>query len=81
MYYTYVLISEKDGKKYVGYTKDLKLRFEQHKNGQVESTKHRRPLKLVYYEVHPVKCLLPLFNQGLLERGRCQKTREISKDT
>ena len=50
MYYTYVLISEKDGKKYVGYTKDLKLRFEQHKNGQVDSTKHRRPLKLIYYE-------------------------------
>jgi len=50
MYYTYVLISEKDGNQYVGYTKDLKLRFEQHKNGQVRSTKHRRPLKLIYYE-------------------------------
>jgi putative endonuclease len=23
----------------------------QHKNGQVESTKYRRPLKLIYYEV------------------------------
>lgn len=50
MYYTYVLISEKDGKQYVGYTRDLKLRFEQHNNGYVESTKHRRPLKLIYYE-------------------------------
>jgi putative endonuclease len=36
MYYTYVLISEKDGNQYVGYTKDLKLRFEQHENGQVK---------------------------------------------
>ncbi|MDR3642142.1 MAG: GIY-YIG nuclease family protein, partial [Candidatus Doudnabacteria bacterium] len=27
-YYTYVLLSEKDGKRYVGYTKNLKLRFE-----------------------------------------------------
>jgi len=50
MYYTYVLLSEKDGKRYVGYTEDLKLRFEQHCKGQVESTKHRRPLKLIYYE-------------------------------
>jgi putative endonuclease len=50
MYYTYVLISEKDGNQYVGYTKDLKLRFEQHENGHVQSTKHRRPLKLIYYE-------------------------------
>jgi putative endonuclease len=30
MYYTYVLQSEKDMKFYVGYTKNLKLRFEQH---------------------------------------------------
>jgi len=35
---------------YVGFTKDLKLRFEQHKKGVVEATKDRRPLKLVYYE-------------------------------
>jgi len=49
-YYTYVLQSEIDNNFYVGFTKDLKLRFEQHNNGQVESTKHRRPLKLIYYE-------------------------------
>ena len=49
-YFTYVLLSEKDGKKYTGYTKNLKSRFEQHKNGEVESTKNRRPLKLIYYE-------------------------------
>jgi putative endonuclease len=35
---------------YVGYTKDLKLRFEKHTKGFVESTRDRRPLKLVYYE-------------------------------
>ena len=35
---------------YTGYTKDLKLRFEQHDKGLVESTKNLRPLKLIYYE-------------------------------
>jgi putative endonuclease len=50
MYYTYVLLSKTDNKFYTGYTKDLKLRFEQHQNGLVISTKERRPLKLVYYE-------------------------------
>ena len=50
MYYVYVLQSEKDGKFYAGFTKDLKLRFEQHKKGLVESTKDRRPLELIYYE-------------------------------
>ena len=50
MYYTYVLLSQKDGKHYIGYTKDLKLRFEQHQRGYVESTRHRRPFLLIYYE-------------------------------
>jgi putative endonuclease len=49
-YYTYVLLSEKDNKNYAGYTKNLKLRFEQHQNGMVNSTKDRRPLKLIYFE-------------------------------
>ena len=50
MYYTYVLLSEKDGRFYVGFTKNLKLRFEEHKKSQVESTRDRRPVELVYYE-------------------------------
>ena len=42
-YYVYILQSEKDGEFYTGYTKDLKLRFEQHQKGLVESTKNRQP--------------------------------------
>jgi putative endonuclease len=49
-YYTYILQSKKDGNNYSGYTKDLNLRFEQHQNGEVESTKYRRPLILIYFE-------------------------------
>ncbi len=49
-YYVYILFSEKDGKKYTGYTRDLSLRFEAHQKGKVESTKNRRPLKLIYFE-------------------------------
>jgi putative endonuclease len=50
MYYTYILESLKDFKFYTGFTKDLKLRFEQHEKGLVNSTKDRRPLRLIYYE-------------------------------
>ena len=49
-YYTYVLKSEKDGKLYVGFCENLKLRFAEHQSGLVKSTKYRQPLKLVYYE-------------------------------
>jgi len=50
MHYIYILQSLKDNKFYTGYTKNLKLRFEQHNKGLVVSTKNRKPLKLIYYE-------------------------------
>ena len=50
MYYTYVLQSMQDMNFYTGFTNNLKLRFEQHNNGSVTSTRDRRPLELIYYE-------------------------------
>ncbi len=50
MYFTYVLKSEKDDDLYIGYTENLRRRFEQHNSGLVESTKDRKPFVLVYYE-------------------------------
>jgi len=50
MFYVYVLLSIKDKKFYIGYTSDLRKRLKQHNEGKVNSTKDRRPLKLVYYE-------------------------------
>lgn len=40
----------KDGKHYVGYTKDLKRRVEEHRQQKTKSTRPRTPLKLIYYE-------------------------------
>lgn len=50
LYYTYVLLSEKDGLFYTGYSANLEKRVSDHNNGLVYSTKFRRPLKLVYFE-------------------------------
>ncbi len=50
-FYTYVLKSDKDGKLYVGTTSNLRERLKKHKNGLVPSTKFRRPIKLIYFEV------------------------------
>ena len=50
MYYVYVLLSEKDGRFYTGSTNDLKRRLDEHNAGKVESTKRRKPFKLIYYE-------------------------------
>jgi putative endonuclease len=49
-YYVYILESEKDKSLYIGYTSDLKKRFQQHNNGESRSTKPFRPYKLIFYE-------------------------------
>jgi putative endonuclease len=50
MFYVYVLRSRKDKMLYVGFTRDLKSRFEAHNAGKVNSTKARVPFELLYYE-------------------------------
>jgi putative endonuclease len=49
-HYVYVLQFKKDNKLYTGYTKNLKLRLEQHQKGQVKSTRDKGPFKLIYFE-------------------------------
>ena len=50
MFFVYILQSLKDQKLYVGYTNNVKRRFEEHNRGLVSITKHRRPFKLIYLE-------------------------------
>ena len=50
MYTVYILISEKDKKRYIGCTSNLNRRLEEHNLGLVKSTKNRRPFKLIYTE-------------------------------
>ncbi len=49
-YYTYILKSQKDGKIYTGFTKDLRKRLKQHNEGLSIYTKGRGPFDLIYYE-------------------------------
>jgi len=49
-YYVYILQSELDKNFYTGTTEDLKSRLKEHNYGRVDSTKNRRPLRLVYFE-------------------------------
>ena len=49
-HYVYVIRSQKDHKFYVGYTKNVQKRLEEHNSGRVRSTKKRLPMKLIYWE-------------------------------
>lgn len=55
MYYVYLLKSLKNGDIYVGFTSDLKIRFELHNNKRVQATKANIPWRLVYYEAYSGK--------------------------
>src|SRR3989338_10701800 len=50
MFFVYILQSLKDQKLYVGYTNNVKRRFEEHNKGLVSITKYRKPFKLIYLE-------------------------------
>lgn len=49
-YYTYILQSQKNGSFYIGYTSDLKKRFNEHNSGKSLATKTFIPYKLIFYE-------------------------------
>ncbi|RJO59393.1 GIY-YIG nuclease family protein [Candidatus Parcubacteria bacterium] len=50
-YFVYILLLS-NKQLYTGFTANLKERLLQHQNEKVKSTIHRRPLKLIHYEVY-----------------------------
>ena len=55
MYYIYVLKSLVDKKLYTGFSSNLRERIKEHNSGNVQSTRNRRPLELIYYEAYKEK--------------------------
>lgn len=55
MYYTYILVSETNGRHYYGSTQDLNIRIKKHNSGKVRSTKSYRPWKIHYYETYQTR--------------------------
>jgi len=66
-HFVYILQSQKDGSYYVGASKNVETRLEQHNRGAGRSTKARRPWRLIYTEEHNTRS----------EAGR--REREIKK--
>ncbi|MDP3957519.1 MAG: GIY-YIG nuclease family protein [bacterium] len=50
MYSVYVIQSQIDNRLYVGMSRDIKKRLDEHNNGKVFSTKGYRPWAFVYSE-------------------------------
>jgi putative endonuclease len=67
MHYVYVLHSVRDHGFYIGYSTNLRKRFEQHSQGYSLATSYRGPWKLIYYEAY-------LEQAGALGRERYLKS-------
>ena len=68
MYYVYILLLS-DGTLYKGSSGNIKERFLHHTAGKVQSTKNKRPLKLIHVECYTVK-------SDALRREKFLKTTE-----
>jgi putative endonuclease len=55
VYYTYILISEKNGRRYFGSTENLQKRLAEHNAGKVRSTKAYLPYSILYFETFEQK--------------------------
>jgi putative endonuclease len=64
VHYVY-LIEGRDGARYVGCTKDLKLRLEQHNAGQSSHTSKFRPWQLAAYVALPTEAQAVAFERYL----------------
>ena len=51
MFVVYILQSQVNGAYYIGQTNDINDRLRRHNNGESQSTKQKRPWKVVYVEV------------------------------
>jgi putative endonuclease len=52
MFYVSVIQLDSDHGLNIGMSGDLRRRFLEHQNGESQSTKGRRPWKLIYYEAY-----------------------------
>ena len=72
-HWLYILRSVKDGKLYVGVTKNVENRLRQHNEGITPSTRYREPFELIYKECYNSK-------REALKRERYLKSLEGSKE-
>ena len=52
MFIVYILQSKKDFSFYIGFTSNIKKRFDEHNKGLSPFTKQKRPWELIYCEIY-----------------------------
>ena len=73
MYYVYVICNIQSKELYVGYTKDLKRRLEEHNSKQNRSTRRKSEWRLIYYEAFLSKSDATTRESKLKQHGRARQ--------
>ena len=73
MFYVYVLKNKKNEDLYVGFSENLRKRFEEHNKRRVKSTKNFVPWTLIYYEAYRDK-------RDATKRERNLKEHRVKED-
>ncbi|PIZ99251.1 MAG: hypothetical protein COX77_01945 [Candidatus Komeilibacteria bacterium CG_4_10_14_0_2_um_filter_37_10] len=68
MYHVYILL-DANGKKYIGYSNDLKRRLWEHQNGKSFYTRRLEDVKIYYYESYSNKDLARAREKNLKKYG------------
>ncbi len=76
MHYVYVLQGEESHQLYVGFTSDLKRRFEEHTKGQSKFTS-RDKWRLVYYEAYASETDARRREQRLKHHGQAMRQLKL----
>ena len=70
MYYAYLLkVNHPEKEYYIGSTSDLKRRIACHESGNVQSTKGKLPVSLIYYECYGDKEIALTREKNLKKSG------------
>ena len=76
MYYVYVLVSDKTGRRYTGSCEDVDERIRRHNAGHSKATRHGVPWRLIYSEAFPNRAEACLREKELKSgKGREQLAR------
>ena len=73
MYYVYVLVEERSGENYVGYSANLKSRITQHQEGRGAKTTRNGTWHLVYYEAYVDKRDAVIRERRLKQNGNARR--------
>ncbi len=79
MYYTYILLSLKTSRFYIGHSGDLKNRLREHNSGESKATRAGMPWELVFKNEFPTRADAMREEQKIKARGAARYLEAVTE--